>query len=166
MLKLLARYPRGAGYAAVAIVGLILPWTAFVTALDLKLLDGQFRLLREYAPRPVASDVVVVGIDEDSERVLREPHALWHPYLGQFFQAMALARPAVVGLDINLPDRSYNFLLEGHDAKLLRGIIALRTVAPIVFALTVDASGRARRIFPPFVSTAGPESTGEKAFNV
>ena len=160
MLARLARYPRCAGFAVVVIVGLVLPWTALVTALDLKVFDRQSRLLRDYAPRSVAVDVVVVGIDEETEQVLREPYTLWHPYLGQFFQAMAEARPAVVGLDINLPDRSYNFLLEGHDAKLLRGIVALRTVAPMVFGLTVDASGRVRRIFPPFVSTAGPMSTG------
>lgn len=160
MLKRLARYPCGAGFVAVVIVALILPWIAFVAALDFKLLDRQSRLLRDYFPRPVAHDVVVVGIDEETEQILREPLTLWHPYFGRFFRAMAQARAEVVGLDINLPDRSYNFLLEGHDAKLLRGIVALRTVAPMVFGLTVDASGRVRRIFPPFVSTAGPMSTG------
>ena len=160
MLARLARYPREAVFTAVVLVGLALSWTPLVTALDLDALDQQFRFLRAYAPHPVAADVVVVGIDEETTRVLREPVALWHPHLGRFFQAMAQARPTVVGLDINLPDRSYNFLLEGHDAKLLRGIVALRTVAPIVFGLTVDEGGRVRRIYPPFVSTAGRESTG------
>jgi len=160
MLERLARHPYGVGFAAVVIVGLLLPWTDFVAELDLKVIDQQSRLLRGLAPRPVANDVVIVGIDDETEKVLREPYTLWHPHLGQFFKAMAAARPSVVGLDINLPDRSYNFLLKGYDAKMLRGIVALRSVAPIVFGLTVDNTGRVRRIFPPFVSTAGPTSTG------
>jgi class 3 adenylate cyclase len=153
-------HPLGAGFAAVVAVALILPWTGFVAALDLRAIDQQVFFLRAYAPRSVENDVVIVGIDEETDKALREPYTLWHPYIGDFFKAMAQARPAVVGLDINLPDRSYNFLLKGLDAKLLRGILALRDVAPVVFGLTVDASGRARRIFPPFVSTAGPKSTG------
>ena len=160
MLERLARHKHGVGFAAVVIVGLLLPWTDFVADLDLKVIDQQSLLLRVLAPRPVANDVVIVGIDDETEKVLREPYTLWHPHLGQFFKAMAAARPSVVGLDINLPDRSYNFLLEGYDAKMLRGIVALRSVAPVVFGLTVDNSGRVRRIFPPFVSTAGPASTG------
>ena len=160
MQAILARHPRGVSFAAVVVIGLALPWAAFVDALDLTVLDRQSRLLREIAPRPVAEDVIVVGFDEETTEALREPIALWHPHLGKFFKSMAQARPAVVGLDINLPDRSYNFLLKGHDATLLRGILALRSVAPVVFGLTVDAGGRVRRIFPPFVSTAGPESTG------
>ncbi len=33
-------------------------------------------------------------------------------------------------------------------------------MAPIVFGVTVEADGRERRIYPPFVSTAGRDSTG------
>ncbi len=88
-LARLARYPLVTGFAAVALVGSLLPFAPFVTALDLKAFDQQSRFLRAYAPSPVENDVVAVGIDEETTRVLREPIALWHPHLGAFFQAMA-----------------------------------------------------------------------------
>lgn len=43
-------------------------------------------------------DVVVMGMDEATFKQLREPFALWHPHLGKFLQAMALAKPSVLGL--------------------------------------------------------------------
>ena len=42
--------------------------------------DWQMRLLRTFYPRPVANDVVIVGIDEQTESVFTEPIALWHPH--------------------------------------------------------------------------------------
>lgn len=156
----LAGNPQVAGFMAVVLAGLALHWSPLVTTTDLAVLDRQFRFLRATALRPVATDVVIVGIDEETTRVLAEPIALWHRHLGRFLEAMAQARPSVVGVDISLPDRSYDFVLAGQDTKLLRGIVALRGVAPVVLGLTVDADGRVRRIFPPFVATAGRGAVG------
>ncbi len=157
----LARHPGAAGFVAVALAGLALSQAPVVTTLDLAMLDRQFGFLRAAAPRAAADDdPVIVGIDEETTAALREPIALWHAHIGRFLEALATAEPSVVGLDINLPDRSYDFLLDGQDARLLSGLVALREVAPVVLGLTVDATGRVRRVFPPFVSVAGRDSTG------
>src|SRR5512140_717052 len=40
--------------------------------------DTQMRWLRELHPRAVAQDIVLIGIDEETEREFSEPVALWH----------------------------------------------------------------------------------------
>ena len=71
--------------------------------LDMKLLDAQFKTLRTYALRPAANPVVIVGFDDDTTRMLREPFTLWHPHLGRFLQAAAAGGATVVGLDVASP---------------------------------------------------------------
>src|SRR5688572_24821879 len=74
--------------------------------LDLALLDRQFALLRSVLPRP-APEVAVVGIDHETLARAPEPLALWHRQLGAFLTALAAAGPAAVGIDVVLPDRSF-----------------------------------------------------------
>lgn len=125
--------------------------------LELFVLDRQFALLREH-PQPLRNDVVVVGIDEAAFKQFREPFALWHPHLGKFFQAMAVARPSVVGMDVVLPDHSYQFLAPGYDQALLQGLLAMRGTVPVVLSQSLDDDGNIRPIFPPFVSVAGKDA--------
>ncbi|MBF0589183.1 MAG: CHASE2 domain-containing protein [Magnetococcales bacterium] len=56
-------------------------------------------------------DPVVVGVDAEAERLFQDrPQPLWHAHWGDFFQAMALAKPSVVGVDYILPASSYDDL--------------------------------------------------------
>ena len=98
-------------------------------------------------------------------RQLREPFALWHPHLGRFLQAMAIAKPSVLGLDIALPDRSYHFLLPNYDQPLVQGLAELRGGAqvPIVLAQSLDERGNLRAIFPPYLAVAGKDAPGSVA---
>lgn len=153
----LRRYAYLAGFLAVLALGLALHLNRAWNPLELFVLDRQFTLLREH-PQPLANDVVVVGIDEAAFKQIREPFALWHPHLGKFFQAMADAQPSVVGMDIVLPDRSYQFLAPGYDQSLLQGLIALRGTVPVVLSQSLDDQGNARPIFPPFVAVAGADA--------
>jgi class 3 adenylate cyclase/CHASE2 domain-containing sensor protein len=153
----LRRYAYPVGFLLVLALGLALHLNRAWNPLELFVLDRQFTLLREH-PQPLANDVVVVGIDEAAFKQIREPFALWHPHLGKFFQAMAGARPSVVGLDIVLPDRSYQFLAPGYDQSLLQGLIALRGSVPVVLSQSLDDQGNARPIFPPFVAVAGADA--------
>src|SRR5215813_12526788 len=97
--------------------------------LDRKLRDAQMRFLRENSLRPVANDVVLVGLDEPFIESMREPIALLHPHLARFLAAMSLAKPTVVGLDVVLPSRSYRFLAPvdrpdtNYDTILLRALL-------------------------------------------
>ncbi len=134
--------------------------TPWVGALDRMLQDAQFNALRKFAPRPVANDVVVVGFDERTTGILHEPLALWHPHLGRFLQAAARGGAAVIGLDVVLPERSYEQLVPGHDRQLLTGIVTARRTTPIVLALTVDPAGATRPIYPAFMAAAGKDAAG------
>jgi class 3 adenylate cyclase len=158
--------PRFALFAGIMLAGALVGALGITAPLDLKLLDLQFRLLRAWSPQPVARDVVVVGVDEDTVRRFPEPIALWHRHLGQFLDAMARARPAVIGIDIVLPDRSYEAVLPGSDKLLMRGLLEARRSYPVVLALTVDPAGRPRAIHPPFVTLAGPGGAGYALFPV
>ena len=151
---------RAALIAIILLLGAGFGYFPWVERLDEKLLDAQFRILREYALRPVKHDVVIVGFNEDTGRVLREPITLWHPYLGKFLEAAAGAGAAAVGLDVVLPDRSYESLVPGYDKKLLTGLLAARRAMPVVLALTVGPSGETRPIYPAFVAAAGKDATG------
>jgi class 3 adenylate cyclase len=147
------------GLAAVAaFVALQLASGLFDLA-DLKIVDQQFRFLRKYFPAP-APEVVVIGIDDATVDRLPEPLALWHPHLGKLLRGVAGARPAVVGVDIILPDRSFNAIVPGYDRQLLGGIIEARRQAPVVFGLTIGPSGATRTVYPPFLSAAGQEGAG------
>ena len=137
---------------------LLVPLVVFTRATegpDLKLLDVQFRLLRAWFPVPAARDVVVVGINEETAKRFPEPITLWHAHLGRFFSVMALAKPAALGVDIILPDRSYDSVLPGSDKKLLKGLLDARLSFPIVLGQTVDPSGKTRNLHPLFVKIAG-----------
>ncbi|MEO8304958.1 MAG: adenylate/guanylate cyclase domain-containing protein [Betaproteobacteria bacterium] len=134
--------------------------STWLRPLDRTLLDAQFKVLRAYAMRPVKNEVVIVGFDEDTTRVLREPLTLWHPHLGRFLQAAASGGAAAIGIDIVLPDRSYEDIVPGYDRKLLTGILVARRTSPIVLALTVDRAGVTRPIYPAFVTAAGKDATG------
>ena len=144
----------------VLLVGAALNDFSWLEPLDHKLLDAQFKVLRTYTLRPVKNEVVIVGFDEDTAGVLREPFTLWHPHLGRFLQAAAGAGAAAIGLDIVLPDRSYEKIVPGYDRQLLTGILIARRTTPIVLALTVDRAGVTRPIYPAFVAAAGKDATG------
>ncbi len=126
--------------------------------LDRHLLDQEFRVLRSIHPQPLQEDVLVIGIDEKTYLGLKEPYALWHPHLGQLLEGLAQARPAVVGFDVVLPVRSYDFLIPRYDLSLLRGIHSLHTTTPLILGQSIDQRGVMRPIFPPYIAMAGGES--------
>lgn len=148
------------GWTLALAIGLLVQHSAPGRLLDMKLLDREFQTLRDWAPRPLDRDVVLVGIDDTTAAAFPEPLALWHRHIGAFLKAMAEAGPAVVGFDYVLPDRSFDMVLPGADRALLEGILATRGKVPLVFGLTVDPEGNYRKVYAPFLSVAGRDSTG------
>ena len=132
--------------------------TESVGMLNGKLLDGAFVFWRAFVPAPLARDVVVIGIDVDDLRAFSEPRDFWHPNYGRLLAALGQARPAIVGLDIVLPERSYQHLIPGLDQALLKGLLAIRGQVPVVLARTVDDFNNFREIFAPYVAVAGADS--------
>ncbi len=146
---------------AAALVGAALaPW------LDGPLYDAQTRVLRTMAPQS-APEVVIVGIDQASVDAVPLPLALWHQPLGTALGAIAAAGPRVVGVDIVLPERSYEATQPGLDRALLRGIVRARESGGVVLALQpAEAGGGLRAIHAPFIAAAGAGGTGAALFPV
>jgi class 3 adenylate cyclase/CHASE2 domain-containing sensor protein len=142
-------------FALLAVLCTALPFLPPIASADLFLLDHQFRLLRSQGPKQITQDVTVIGIDDETYKQFPEPFALWHAHFGEMLSALALAKPAVVGFDINFPDRSFDSVLPGLDRKLLSGLLDFKRTAPVVLGVTVEESGKVRRIYPPFISVAG-----------
>jgi class 3 adenylate cyclase len=148
------------GFGCVLIAALALMYLGFFDGAERALLDAEFRYLRANYRQPVEKDVVVIGIDEATLAAQPEPFALWHPHLGLILNGLTVAKPAVVGLDIPLPVRSFDFLIPQYDKPLLDGIAGLSKVTPVVLAQTLDDRGNQRIIFPPYLVTVGPDAVG------
>jgi adenylate cyclase len=157
---------RHAAFLVILLCGVLLAATRATEYFDHKLLDLQFRFLRAWFPQPVPREVVVVGIDDDTVRRFPEPISLWHRHLARFLSAMAQARPSVVGVDIVLPERSFDAVLPGSDRELMKGMVEARRSYALVLAVTVDPAGYRRAIHPPLLMAAGPDTTGFALFPV
>ncbi|MES9967196.1 MAG: CHASE2 domain-containing protein, partial [Sedimenticola sp.] len=151
---------KGSLFAIVALLTMLFQLSPLSTALDNRLLDSAFSLLRSIEPTPLDDDVVLVGIEENTGKGFDEPFSLWHPHIGRFIKAVSESQARLLALDIVLPDRSYDSLLPGYDRQLLTGLLAARDRLPLVLAQTVDGSGNIRPIFPPIISLAGRDALG------
>ncbi len=155
------RRPFAALWFAVLAMAVGIPWALNAFELvEAKLLDLEFQTIRKIGPREIARDVVVVGIDVEDLRRFNDPKDFWHPHYGRFLSAVADAKPAVVGMDIVFPERSYQRLVPGIDQSLMKGLLALRASAPLVIARTVDDFNAFRQIFPPYLAVAGADAVG------
>lgn len=158
------RLEKFAGATACAVFALLLQVSAVGSWIDFALLDTATRVLRKHSPAALSNEVVVVGIDEASMAAYPEPLTLWHRQMGDFLRAVAAGKAAAVGLDLVLPDRSYNAVLPGGDEALMMGILAAKKEIPVVLARTVEASGKQRDLFRKFQLVAGEEGTGLALF--
>jgi len=145
----------------VAAVGLLPePDDSPLAAADRLSFDVQMRTLRELWPRPLARDVVLVGIDEQTEHAFPEPVALWHRHFADLLHALARAQPAAVGVDVVLPERSYDSIVPGNDLALMRGLVDLKRAAPLVYVEDVNSRGQIVPVQPNFRAILADEDLG------
>ena len=122
--------------------------------------DLQMNFLRAYFPREAKVEPVLIGIDEDAEEVFEEPLAMWHKHFAKTMDALTLARPQLVGMDVVLPPRSFDNILPGLDLAFLRSLVKIKSVAPLVVVHTVDRTGRLAPIHAPFLRQLSDETFG------
>ena len=122
--------------------------------------DFGMRWLRELHPRAVEGDVVLIAIDEDTERAFPEPVALWHRHFARLLEALAAARPAAVGVAVALPQRSYDAILPGGDAALMQGLEILQRAAPVVYARAVTSRGEVLPVNESYRALLGDDALG------
>lgn len=151
--------------AALALAGFLFAWTPLGERIDLALRDTQFSLLRQFAPKPAPDDILIVGVDEATFKAIPEPLGMWHEPLALALQKIAAAGPRAIGLDITLPDRSYEPIRPGLDRALVAGLVKARDAAPLVVALTIDSRTQAARpIHIPFLAVLREERLGIALF--
>jgi adenylate cyclase len=149
---------RAIAVAAIALAGLVAALSPLGARLDDALLDAQWRTLRAFAPRPCADEIVIVGVDPATVASIPEPPALWHASLGLALARIAAAHPRAIGLELPLPDRSYEALRPGLDRAFLTGLAAAAQNGPLVTALAIDARTRsARQVYPPYLALLGSD---------
>jgi adenylate cyclase len=152
---------RAVAVAAVALAGLAFTLTTPAERLDNRLLDLQWAVLARFHPASAPADIVIVGIDERTSSTIAAPPGLWHESIGMALVRIASAKPRAIGIDLALPERSYDGMRPGLDRALLVGLAAARENGPLVASLSVDARTRGvRRIHPPFLALLGEERLG------
>lgn len=122
--------------------------------------DAQMRWLRELRPRGIVDDIVLIGIDEDTEREFPEPVALWHHHFADLFNALAKAGPRAVGVDVVLPERSYDSIVPGSDLAMMRGMLGLSRAAPLVYAQGTNSRGELVPVQPNYRAILREENLG------
>ncbi len=149
---------RAFAVAAIALAGLAFCVMAPARFLDDRLLDHEWSILRAFAPKPSADEIVVVGIDPATLDAIAAPPGLWHEPLGLALARIASAHPRAIGLDYPLPERSFDSIHPGLDRALFVGLAAAAGNGPFVVSLNIDARTRAaRRIHTPFLALLGEE---------
>lgn len=144
---------------AVALLGAVaLSNYAGFEMVDDRLFDAQARLVRAWRAGQVERadpDVRIVGIDQATLDRAGVPIALIHGVLGQALDSISRAGARAIAIDLVLPERSFDQLVPGADAALIRALSRARHRAPLVFVLEPDVSGRLRAPFAPFVAAVG-----------
>ena len=165
----LRRSPRLKGWFLFAIVAALVVGSATLpNAQEAPLADAerlafdlQMRLLRKHYPRLVAEDVILIGIDEETERVFTEPIALWHRHFAAVLHALAKAKPRAVGVDFVLPERSFDGIVPGLDLAMMRGLFDLkRAGAPFVYVQAVNSRGELVPIQPNYARIVAEGNLG------
>src|SRR4051812_13616840 len=152
---------RAAAVAAIALLALLYSLTPLADRADAAILDVEWSLLSRLDSRPAPDDIMIVGVDEASYREILEPPGMWHAQIGEVLVRVASAQPRAIGLDIALPERSFEPVRAGLDRALLVGLAAARRAAPIVAGLSIDARSRAARpVFPPLLAVLGEDGLG------
>jgi len=152
---------RGFAIVAIALAGLFFSLTPLAERADNALLDLEWSLLRKFAPRPAPDDIIIVGVDDASVRAVDAPPGLWHEPLGRALERIAATKPRAIGLDIALPERSYESFHPGLDKPLAQGLAAARSESLVVAALGIDPRTRAARpVHPPFLAILGEAGLG------
>jgi CHASE2 domain-containing sensor protein len=152
---------KGFALAAIALAGFLFSITPVATRLDDALLDLEWMLLRKFAPKPAPDDILIVGVDEASVRTIDAPPGLWHEPIGAALERIAAARPRAIGIDLALPERSYDSFHPGLDRPLLRGLAAARMNGPLVASLSIDSRTRAARVIDaPVLAVLGDQGLG------
>lgn len=147
-------------FALILVIGAVAATyaTPLFPYLDGAALDLTQRFIRSVVPTEAIEDIVIVGIDEDTEKAFPEPFSLWHRHLGAALEAISKGKPRLVALDIVLPERSVEGIAPGMDAALAGGLIAVNNSSRLTVPLALDARGRPRPVYDLLLAIVGADA--------
>ncbi len=160
LLSSLPSWQRIFGFAVVLLLAALLRTLINVADVESSWRDVEFRWLAQHAPLPVEDNLVIVGIDDADMRVFEVPVAILHRQIGTFLEAVASAKPRVIGVDVLLPSHSFDRWQPGLDAALARGMVVAKKSAPLVLGISTDELGLPRYLHAPFAALAGKDGLG------
>ncbi len=123
-----------------SLIGMLAQFLGSLAAEDRIWLDAQFAYARSAGALPSANDPVIVGIDQEFLDSVDEPLALSHRYLAELLNGLALAKPAVVAVDLVLPNKRFDKLVpvddpaQDYHRSLLQGVMNIASVLPLILA--------------------------------
>ena len=127
---------------------------------ELGWLDAQFQWWRAKGAAVPDDSVAIVGIDDRDLAEFGVPVALLHRQVGEFLEAMAVAQPRAVGVDVLLPSTSFDAISPGLDAAVAKGLFLAKRAAPVVLGVSVGGDGAVRPLHPAFMRFSGAEGQG------
>jgi len=131
---------------------------AILGILERQSFDVQVNFLRHFHPRPAKVEPVLIGIDESAEDSFDEPIAMWHRHFAALLDALTESKPALVGMDVRLPSRSFDHILPGLDLSFLRSLARIKQALPFVVVHTFDRTGKLAPIHTTYLKVLGDES--------
>jgi adenylate cyclase len=120
--------------------------------------DMQMKFLRTHFPKEAKVEPVLIGIDESAEDAFEEPIAMWHKHFAKTLDALVMAKPALVGMDVQLPTRSFDTIRAGLDYALLVSLFRIKQNVPFVVVHTFDRVGNLAPIHPTYLNRLGDEA--------
>jgi CHASE2 domain-containing sensor protein len=99
--------------------------------LELQWLDLSFKIIRTLVDPRQNNDVVIIGFDEKSLTTFGKPFALLHDEYSAVLNALLLAKPRAVAVDLILPKQEYSSLIPGGLQRLGASIYHLRSEIPL-----------------------------------
>ncbi len=150
---------RAFAVVALALGGLALALTPAAERVDAWCLDHAWRLAGALGARTTTDAIVVVGVDDESVRRAPELLGAGHEVLGDALSRIASAHPRAIGLDLPLPERSFEAVRAGLDRALAAGLAAARANGPLVAAVVIDTRTRsAKPVYEPYLAIIGADS--------
>jgi adenylate cyclase len=120
--------------------------------------DLQMRFLRSWAPREARVEPVLIGVDESAEDAFEEPIAMWHKHFARTLDALVLAKPAFVAMDVQMPSRSFDTIRPGLDYQFLVSLFRIKQNVPFVVVHTFDRTGSLAKVHDTYLNRLGDES--------